>query len=107
MWKKGRGRTYLTDVAKRYYEHVGWAVKEQGKIINLDMPLAVHCKMAPPDRKRRDLENAWKVISDSLTRAHVWQDDSLVRRLTLEWEDVQAGGLVRVSIQPLVENSVS
>jgi crossover junction endodeoxyribonuclease RusA len=53
------------------------------------------------------MDNAWKVVADSLTKAGVWQDDSLIRSLTLEWGEVQKGGLIRVLIQPHVEKTVS
>lgn len=107
MWKHSGRRHYLTAEAKRYYEHVGWAVREQGQLVNLDMDLKVHCWLFPPDQRKRDMDNAWKVISDSLTRARVWQDDSQIRSLHLEWGATQKGGLVRVSIQPNVEKTVS
>lgn len=107
MWKHSGRRHYLTKDAKQYYEHVGWTVREQGKLVNLDMPLKVHCWLFPPDKRQRDMDNAWKVISDSLTRARVWQDDSLIRSLHLEWGAVHKGGLVRVLIQPCVEKTVS
>jgi crossover junction endodeoxyribonuclease RusA len=107
MWKHAGGKHYLTAKAKGYYHEVAWCVREQGKLVNLDMPLKVQCWLFPPDKRRRDMDNAWKVVADSLTKARVWQDDSLIKSLNLEWGEVQKGGLIRVLIQPHVEKTVS
>jgi crossover junction endodeoxyribonuclease RusA len=107
MWKHAGGRHYLTQVASDYYSVIKQAVREQGKMVNLDMPLQVQCWLFPPDRRRRDMDNAWKVIADSITKAGVWQDDSQIRKLTLEWGGVHKGGMIRVLIQPHVEKTVS
>ncbi|CAB4131928.1 endodeoxyribonuclease RUS [uncultured Caudovirales phage] len=107
MWKHAAGRHYLTQVAADYYASVKQCVREQGKILNLDMPINVHCVLSPPDLRRRDMDNAWKVLADSLTKSMVWQDDSQIRKLTLEWDGVIKGGLARVSITQRVEETVS
>lgn len=107
MWKHAGGRHYLTQAAANYYAEVAWRVQEEGKLVNLDMPLKVQCWLFPPDKRRRDMDNAWKVIADSLTKAKVWQDDSLIKSLHLEWGAVEKGGLIRVLIQPYVEKTVS
>lgn len=107
MYRHSGGKHYLTATAKGYYHEVAWRVREQGKVVNLDMPLKVHCELFPPDRRKRDMDNAWKVVADSLTKAGVWQDDSLIKSLTLEWGEVHKGGLIRVLIQPHVEKTVS
>jgi crossover junction endodeoxyribonuclease RusA len=107
MWKHAGGRHYLTQKASDYYGQVKQAVFSQAKVVNLDMDLEVTCLLNPPDRRQRDLDNAWKVISDSLTRAMVWQDDKQIRRLTLEWDQVYKGGMVRVHIAQRGEESVT
>lgn len=101
------GRHYLTQTALNYYAAVKHVVREQGKIVNLDMDLEVQCWLAPPDRRKRDLDNAWKVIADSLTKALVWQDDRQIQKLTLQWDGVVKGGMARVCITPRVEETVS
>lgn len=107
MWRKGQGRTYLGDRARGFYRDVQYAVMQQGKMINLDMPVTVECRLYPPDNRRRDLDNAWKVLADSLTRARVWQDDHLVRRLHLIWQEPAPGGRVEITIAPHDEKITS
>lgn len=99
MWKHTKGGShYLTTKARDYYADVRLAVWQQGKHINIDQHVSVQCIFYPPDNRRRDLDNAWKVISDALTRANVWQDDHLIRQLLLEWQTPVKGGKVFVSI---------
>jgi crossover junction endodeoxyribonuclease RusA len=107
MWKKGVDRTYLTDRAKDYYREIWAAAVQQGAIINIDQQVAVECRLYPPDKRRRDLDNAWKVLSDGLTKARVWQDDHLVRSLHLVWMDVEPGGRVELTIAPHGERIAS
>ncbi len=107
MWRKGQGRTYLGDKAKGFYRDVQYAVMQQGKMVNLDMPVMVECRLFPPDARRRDLDNAWKVLADSLTRARVWKDDHQVRSLHLVWQDPEPGGRVEITIAPHGERIAS
>jgi crossover junction endodeoxyribonuclease RusA len=107
MWKHSGGRHYLTESALRYYSLVRSIVREQAKVINLDIDLDVICVLHPPDKRRRDLDNAWKVIGDAITKAGVWQDDKFIRRLTLEWAEVRGGGMAMISIQSRGEKNVS
>lgn len=107
MWKHAKGRHYLTDKALNYYQNVHVLVRQQSKVVNIDFDMDVTCVLFPPDRRRRDLDNAWKVIADSLTKAGVWQDDKLIRRLTLEWAEVHTGGMARISITQRDAESVT
>lgn len=101
MWKKTKaGHTYLTPDARRYYGHVKWQVATEAKMLNLDSELFVMCTLRPPDKRRRDLDNAWKVVSDSLTKARLWQDDHQIRRLVLQWGEPVEGGQVTISVFP-------
>lgn len=108
MWKHAKGRHYLTGQAREYYRNVAHIVANEGKIVNIDYAIEVRCQLFPPDKRRRDLDNAWKVIADSLTKAGVWQDDNQIRKLTLEWGSVdKAGGMATVLIQQRDAESVT
>lgn len=108
MWKHAKGRHYLTTKAKDYYRNVAYIVVNEGKMVNIDYEVEVECQLFPPDKRRRDLDNAWKVIADSLTKAGVWQDDKQIRKLTLEWGSVdKAGGMATVSIHQRDAESVT
>jgi len=53
-----------------------------------------------PDKRRRDLDNLIKPVSDALVRAGVVQDDSLMRDLKIRWTDhIQPGGRVVLQVE--------
>lgn len=108
MWKHTKtGGHYLTEKARAYYLLVNFEIIKQGAQLGIDQPMSVTCTLHPPDNRRRDMDNAWKVISDSLTRADLWEDDHLVRKLTLEWAKPIKGGKVLVSLARHVENPLT
>lgn len=100
------GRHYLTEQARRYYEMVVDIVRQQGMCLGLEGALAVECDIYPPDRRRRDLDNAWKVLSDACTKAGVWIDDTQINRLVLERMDRVEHGRVLIRVQS-VANTVT
>lgn len=105
VWKHTtKGKHYITAKGRDYFADVKMAVMQQGGHIACDQPIVVQCLLYPPDKRRRDMDNAWKVIGDALTKANVWVDDALIRRLLIEWMDPVKGGKVVVSIAPRVEN---
>ena len=98
------GGHYLTNHASQYFVEVAWRVKtdllNQGlaEQCTLDKPLAVRCVLFPPDLRKRDMDNAWKVIADAVTRSGLWADDHLVRDLHLQWGEKTKGGRVQLKI---------
>lgn len=98
-WKHTKmGRHYLTQQARQYYELVVEIVRQQGMCLGLEGALAVECDIYPPDRRRRDLDNAWKVLSDACTKAGVWVDDTQINRLVLERCDRVEHGRVLIRV---------
>lgn len=60
----------------------------------------VHLVLYPPARQRRDLDNYQKALFDSLTYAGVWQDDSQIKRMVIEWGEVTKNGRSELMITP-------
>lgn len=48
--------------------------------------------------RRRDLDNYNKALFDALTNARVWEDDSQVKRMAIEWGPVVKPGRVEITI---------
>lgn len=67
------------------------------------MPAAVEITLFPPDARRRDIDNYNKALFDALTHAGVWEDDSQVKRMLVEWGPVVPKGKVEITITPLVD----
>lgn len=51
-----------------------------------------------PDNRIRDLDNYNKALFDALTHAGVWEDDSQVKRMLVEWGPVIPKGKVEITI---------
>lgn len=103
-WKHTRaGKHYLTDKARDYYAEVAGIVRQRNRKLGIDSHVQVSCLLFPPDRRRRDMDNAWKVVGDALTKAGVWMDDSLIRKLVLQWSPPKTGGQVMVFVEEFVD----
>ncbi|HAT1569292.1 TPA: RusA family crossover junction endodeoxyribonuclease [Kluyvera cryocrescens] len=61
---------------------------------------AVEITIYPPDARRRDLDNYNKALFDALTHAGVWEDDSQVKRMLVEWGPITPKGRVEITITP-------
>jgi crossover junction endodeoxyribonuclease RusA len=108
MYKHTRqGHHYLTPLAREYYNTVATKVRMQCGLLQLATSLEVSCTLFPPDKRRRDLDNAWKVIGDSLTKSSFWLDDKWIRKLTLQWGDVQTPASVRLFVGNYVEKDTT
>lgn len=59
---------------------------------------AVEITLYPPDQRRRDIDNYNKALFDALTHAGVWEDDSQVKRMLVEWGPVVPKGKVEITI---------
>lgn len=101
MWHHTRsGHHYLTNEAKNYYGQVRLFIEQQTPFRNLNEPLEVQCSLIPPDHRRRDLDNAWKVLGDAITRSGLWVDDNLIRKLTLIWQEPAKPPGVNIIVRP-------
>lgn len=97
-WRIGNGRIYISDEGRQYQRRVSAilsdAPEQPGR-------LSVAVGVYPPDRQKRDLDNVLKCLLDAITRAGVWQDDSVIDRLLVERRDVRVGGMVEVVIDAI------
>ena len=78
-----KGRAYRADVCRI----VGLTQKITGRV-------SVMIYASPPDKRRRDLDNLFKSLLDSLTHAGVWDDDAQIDRLCIERIDAFDGVVV-------------
>jgi crossover junction endodeoxyribonuclease RusA len=78
---------YLKSSGRDYHESVRREVSQQlpsHQVILKEFQMEI--TVYPPKLKRkRDLDNLLKCLLDSMQRANVFKDDSLIQRLSIEW----------------------
>lgn len=107
-WRNVGGRVLISANGRRYRRAVGDAVLlgiGAGQIAAEPLPgrLAVLVEAAPPDRRKRDLDNITKALLDALTHAGVWLDDSQIDDLRIVRRGPERGGCVVVHVMPIME----
>lgn len=98
----GRGRRAKAKPYREWIKDVGdiYLVRTE-KMPPFEGPIEVHYRVHPfQDKRRRDLENYVKALSDQLTRLNIIEDDSQIIRSTIEWG--LASGGVRIVVQEAV-----
>jgi len=79
IWRRGAGKTYLSQRAKAYRDAVTQSMKAQGLIgEGVAVPVRVMIAVQLPDKRKRDLDNLSKLPCDALTACGFWKDDDLV-----------------------------
>jgi crossover junction endodeoxyribonuclease RusA len=96
-WRHNKGRTHISEAGQAYRLAVVKATAQRGYTA-LTGRLAVVVDAFPPDHKRRDLDNAYKALLDSLTHAGLWLDDEQIDDLRIIRRRPEAPGAVVVRI---------
>ncbi|ECF2366561.1 RusA family crossover junction endodeoxyribonuclease [Salmonella enterica subsp. enterica serovar Mountpleasant] len=95
-----KGRHMVSVSGRKYQSEACAAVIEQLRRLPKPStaPAAVEIILYPPDNRIRDLDNYNKALFDALTHAGVWEDDSQVKRMLVEWGPVVPKGRVEITI---------
>lgn len=84
----GKGRVRSNEY-KRWQQQAGW-VLQAARPGALQGAVMVHYLVPDPrDRRRRDIDNLAKPLTDLLVKHGVIEDDSLLRAVTLEYGDTE------------------
>ena len=100
----GRGQVYLKAKGKEYRQAVVDQIELQlDELKTITEPCKVRIEAWMPDRRTRDIDNICKALLDALTKAGVWEDDSLIDDLRIyrardENGNLLIGGMVKVKI---------
>ena len=100
LYRNVNGRMLISKRARKFYKD-GCELITPGTTLSCRLKLTV--KLFPPDKRVRDIDNHLKAICDLLTKANVWEDDSLVDMLTVSRETIVPKGKFTVEIQELCQ----
>lgn len=77
-YRHSRGFNYISKEGKEYMEQVKDIIDLLNLNINLKCRLSITVYIAPPDSRRRDIDNIGKALFDAITYSGFWSDDSQV-----------------------------
>jgi len=96
-----RGRKIKSKKGRQYTETVVRQITEENQQYHLTGSLKVKILAYPPTRAKRDLDNLFKAPLDSLTKAGVIADDSLIDDVRMVRCEVVKGGRLEIIITEL------
>ena len=96
----GKPSMILTSAARGWKQAAGILVRNQSTK-QFNEPVSPTLWFCPPDRRKRDLDNATKCTLDCLTDTKTIRDDSgqWMPLLNLRWCDPEPGGAVYIEVQ--------
>lgn len=91
------GKSLISAAGRKFQSAACAAIVEQLRRLPkpTSAPASVEIVLFPPDNRIRDLDNYNKALFDALTHAGVWEDDSQVKRMLVEWGPVIRKGRSR------------
>ena len=82
-YRRFTGRFPIISAAgRKYHEQVKFRFQRSGQS-KIEGPVSLHIDFYPPDRRKRDIDNQFKCLLDSLVSAGCIEDDSLIHELHL------------------------
>lgn len=98
-WRHVGPRTLISRGGREFRQAVQTLLQRAG-VRPLAGPLVVYLFLHPPDRRRRDIDNAQKPLLDALEHGGAYFNDHQVAKLVTERCEPVAGGKTVVQIEP-------
>ena len=108
-YKSEKYKKWISEATAEFFDqHPGWLV---APVPTITGPVSVNYGFGRPDKRKRDLGNLEKSVSDFLVSMGVIQDDALIQKLTLEWAPIEGCCITAEQQEPLddlerLQNSV-
>jgi crossover junction endodeoxyribonuclease RusA len=93
----GKARRFKSPKYKEWLKLAGLQNKREGEIVL--PPYAVTYTFKRPDKRKRDVANLEKAVSDFLVSCKFIEDDHLIDRITLQWGEFNAPEWVGVKCE--------
>ena len=84
-WRHVNGRTLISYKGRAYRQQVLHDVQRSG-LRALTGPIKLEAIVTRPDKRRRDVDNLLKSLLDALDHADVYEDDSQIHDLRIDWK---------------------
>ena len=94
-------KKYLSAKGKEYKLKIKEYIAANDLVLKANIPLKVSITITPPDNRKRDIDNLFKILFDSLTDSQFWEDDSYVRELHVDYAPPQKPGSLLMHIEAL------
>lgn len=85
LWRFYLGRALKSSEYRAWLDATAWSFRQQAKNRKVEGHYAIRIYAARPDKRRRDLDNLLKPLSDALVAAGIVSDDGHCERLSAEW----------------------
>lgn len=93
-----RGRKILSKRGRLYKQQSAVEMMVQRVKKGSSERYSVYIRAYPPDKRKRDLDNLFKAILDSLTEYGAIQDDSLIDDLRIQRFNPVKGGRIEITV---------
>lgn len=102
LWRRSGTTIHKSTRYTAWLKEAGWMAKSQ-RPGSVSGPYKIRIEAARPDKRRRDLGNLEKAVSDLLQDLGVIRDDADCEMISMRW--VTSGQGIAVSVEPAgVEN---
>ena len=103
-WRRVGGKTLISQKGRAYAEQVLWMTRRTARFPE-GKRAAVVVEAYMPDKRNRDLDNLFKALLDSLVKAGVLVDDSVIDDLRIIRSGIIKDGKVLVSIDEVEDGA--
>ncbi len=83
-WRRNGGRYFISKRGQDYKDFVAKACYIYQGMFDANARIRVKIKAYPPDKRKRDLDNLFKSVLDSLQSSEIYIDDSQIDKLSIE-----------------------
>lgn len=98
IWRGGKGgRHFLSPKYKAWKQEAAYKARAQSSK-RVSGPYALQVNLVRPDKRRRDLDNSLKVLSDLLVFCGFTDDDSEAQYIEVKW--CERGPAVSIFLRP-------